>query len=998
LSKTRVATRPFSVAAILVLLSLSAQGAGQQSRRLQLGESIDASIAPGGQHTYELALEAGEFAAVTVQQRGVDVAIQLRGADGSAVARFQNELRRTGEERATVVAGGAGTYTLEVTPGVPGLPGGDYTIRFAERRPATDADRSMQEVEGLRLSADRLSDAGKPDEALAVLNRAMATTERIKGRDDLMAGLIARSLGAIDIDRRDFRGAEAQYQRAQSVLERIVSPDDPIILSVSASMAIVYERTERRAEGEKLVRRALEALERMLGPDHPQVGHALLTLANIREDAGDHDEAERLDRRAVSIFEATEGTDSLMFAILLNNLGNTYLNKKQYPQAEPYFLRSLAIIEKIEGADSLRVAIALQNLGVAARNRRDYARAEEYYLRALAIRQKALPADHPDIASNLNNLAILYNLHGDVPRALETHFRALEIWENATGPYSGGTLTSLGNIARTYAGAGDVTRALAYQQRADAVLEMQLVLNLAVGSERQKLAFVDSVTERTDRTISLNLDAAPANPQASALAALVLLQRKGRVLDAMTDTLGTLRQRAGEPEDRGLLDQLSATTAQLARVALNSAAAMTGAARRAAIKDLETKKETLEAAISEHSAEFRAVARPVTLAAVQAAIPTDAVLIEFAVFRPFDPKAEAASDWYGPPHYAAYVIGHEAAPHGVDLGVAAPIDASIDAWRQALRDPTRTDAVHLGRAVDQRVLQPLVAWLGDASRLLVSPDGDLNLVPFEALVGPDRRYRIERHAITYLTSGRDLLRMQVPRDSRREPLVIADPFFGEPAEGPAASKRGALTPPLYFSPLAATAEEGRMIKGLFPGATVLTGPRASKDALTRAGAPSILHIASHGFFLTDSATIQNPLLRSGLALAGANLSPGATGGGILTALEASNLNLWGTRLVTLSACDTGVGQVRNREGVYGLRRAFFLAGAESLVMSLWPVSDYVTRQVMTAYYGGLKKGLGRGDALRQAQLALIHQPNRHHPFFWAGFIQAGEWGSLDGRR
>ena len=175
------------------------------------------------------------------------------------------------------------------------------------------------------------------------------------------------------------------------------------------------------------------------------------------------------------------------------------------------------------------------------------------------------------------------------------------------------------------------------------------------------------------------------------------------MLDA-TDTLG----RCGRAQARGrVLDQLSATTAQLARVALNGAAATTGAERRAAIKDLETKKETIETAISEHSAEFRAVARPVTLAAVQAAIPSDAVLIEFAVFRPFNPKAEAASDWYGPPHYAAYVIGHDAAARGVDLGPAASIDASIDAWRQAFLDPKRADAVSLGRAVDQRVLQPL---------------------------------------------------------------------------------------------------------------------------------------------------------------------------------------------------------------------------------------------------------------------------------------------------
>jgi CHAT domain-containing protein len=110
------------------------------------------------------------------------------------------------------------------------------------------------------------------------------------------------------------------------------------------------------------------------------------------------------------------------------------------------------------------------------------------------------------------------------------------------------------------------------------------------------------------------------------------------------------------------------------------------------------------------------------------------------------------------------------------------------------------------------------------------------------------------------------------------------------------------------------------------------------------------------------------------------------------------LNLWGTRLVTLSACDTGVGEVRNGEGVYGLRRAFFLAGTETLVMSLWPVSDYISREVMQAYYTGLRGGLGRGDALREAKLSLLKRKNRGHPFYWASFIQSGEWGNLDGKR
>jgi CHAT domain-containing protein len=145
-----------------------------------------------------------------------------------------------------------------------------------------------------------------------------------------------------------------------------------------------------------------------------------------------------------------------------------------------------------------------------------------------------------------------------------------------------------------------------------------------------------------------------------------------------------------------------------------------------------------------------------------------------------------------------------------------------------------------------------------------------------------------------------------------------------------------------------------------------------------------------------TARIENPLLRSGLALSGANLHSESEG--VLTALEASGLNLWGTKLVVLSACDTGLGEVRTGEGVYGLRRSFAIAGAESLVMSLWPVSDFVTRELMTGYYKNLKQGIGRGESLRQVQIEMLKRPATHHPFYWASFIESGEWANLAGKR
>jgi CHAT domain-containing protein len=328
--------------------------------------------------------------------------------------------------------------------------------------------------------------------------------------------------------------------------------------------------------------------------------------------------------------------------------------------------------------------------------------------------------------------------------------------------------------------------------------------------------------------------------------------------------------------------------------------------------------------------------------------------------------------------------------------------------------------------------------LGDATHLLISPDGALNLIPFEALVDEQNRYLVERFSCTYLTSGRDLLRLQVARDSKSAPVVLANPLFGEPdliamakpigsksQHSPFDTRRqhgakrqsvisGSDLSEVYFASLGGTAAEAQAIKSLFSDASVLTGTHATESALRRLSAPRMIHIATHGFFLTDTASssasrektrsisanskIENPLLRSGLALAGANLHKGDDDDGILTALEAAGLNLWGTKLVTLSACDTGIGEVKNGEGVYGLRRAFVLAGTETLVMSMWPVSDYVTRELMTNYYSGLKRGQGRGEALRHVQLNMLKSKERAHPFYWASFIQSGEWANLEGKR
>jgi CHAT domain-containing protein len=777
-------------------------------------------------------------------------------------------------------------------------------------------------------------------------------------------------------------------------------------------VALLDQRAGERQKAESAIRDVLPILERSLGPEHPWYLRSLVTLASLRQAAGDLRRAEDINRNALAAIGRTGQTGTLLHATVLNNLADVLKATGRAAEAESLFEQSMAIGDSILGPESLFVATALQNLGIMARERKDYAAALADYARALSIRERLLGPDHPGLAGVLTNIGNVYRATREYQKALATQLRALHMWEATVGPYGRETLLITGNIARTYAAAGDVDNALLFQRRADAILDAQMGLYIATGSEKQKLAFVRNDSGRTDRTISLHLMQAPDRRDAAALAALVVLQRKGRVQDAMTDLFASVRQRVADPQDRAVMDELRDVRARLAQIAFADPATAEPTVD-ASIARLESREEQLEATLSDRSAEFRAELKPVTLDTVQAAMPPDAVLIEFAVFRPFDPVAERNEDAYGPPHYAAYVIASRGAPVGFDLGAVADVDPLVLRLRHALRNPADATVRQRARALDETIMQPLRASVEHATRLLISPDGGLNLVPFETLIDRRGHYLIETHAATYLTSGRDLLRMQIPRPAAGNPVIVADPLFGEPSRvrGPARLRdeksalrsrtTGAEISNLYFAPLSGTGAEARAIKSFFPEARLLTGRDATKASLERLSAPGILHIASHGFFLEDpdrgvpgAAATQNPLLRSGVALAGANLPGTARGEGILTAFEAAGLDLWGTRLVTLSACDTGIGEIQNGEGVYGLRRAFMLAGSETLVMSLWPVSDSIARDTMVAYYARLRAGFGRGDALRQAKLSILRHTSLRHPFYWGGFIQSGDWTRL----
>jgi CHAT domain-containing protein len=992
---------PIRLSAVAAILAASASSLVAQIvpelTRLAPGSAIDRILSGRQSHLYSLALAPAECATVIIDQRGIDIVAQVIDPHDGTIAEFDSESRKFGQEVFVIAAGAPVDYQLKIKGRYPKDPAAPYRIQVSISQ-ATAKDRAAFEAHRLDTRAAALEEAGKYDQAIPAAEEALSIARKSRDPQDPYVGYLLFHLGSLKRTKGDTSQAEELLEQGIAIDEESLGRVHPQTAAALRARARLYMDRNDFAKAEPLLEEARDITEKTLGRDHASVAQTLRLIANLRGYREDLEGSAADLQRALKIAEKAFDPDDVAVIALVHDLGNVYEVMGEGDRAEPLLQRSLTWVEEKYGPEHPQAASPLHNLGVIAVQKHQYDRALNLFSRSEAIREKSIGPTHPLTVGLLLSIGNVHNALGDYTKALEYHQRALSILTSTVGPQHRLMWTALEALAHTYTAQGNLAAAVEYQTRFEDLLENYTSRILAEGSEREKLAWFEWASSQTDRTISLHVLHAPEDQAARNMAALAILRHKGRVLDAMSGSIGALRERM-DAIDRKLLDDLGANNTRLAKLAMGTLGKASGDDYRKQLAQLEEQSEKLETAISARSAAFRAQSQPVTLAALQAAIPPDAALVEFASFRPFDPRGNESSDAYEKPHYVAYVLRHEGEVRWKELGAVGEINAAVRAFQEALRDSRRSDVKKLARLVDERLMRPLRGLTGGAKQLLISPDGVLNLIPFEALADERGSYMLESYSISYLTSGRDLLRMQVERTTRNAPLIVADPLFGEPRAGASvvATNRRSITTgqnrsEIYFAPLAGTAEEARIVRTLFPTAMLLTGPDASKSSLRRAAAPAILHIATHGFFLDDLVTakhLENPLLRSGLALAGANLD--RSDNGILTALEASSLDLWGTKVVTLSACETALGEVRNGEGVYGLRRSFFLAGAETLVMSLWPISDRVTRDMMTAYYTGLKHGLGRGEALRQAQLNMLQRKDRQHPFFWAGFIQSGQW-------
>jgi CHAT domain-containing protein/Tfp pilus assembly protein PilF len=860
---------------------------------------------------------------------------------------------------------------------------------------------------------------GEYARAEGLCRRALAINEKTLGPEHPATAMSLNNLADLYRTTGAYAKAEPLYQRALAINEKTLGPEHPDTAKYLTNLALSYLDAGEYAPAETLYQRALAIKQKTLGPEHPSIAISLINLAALYEATGAYGKAEPLYRRALAINEKALGPEHPETANSLNSLAGVYYTTREYANAEPLVRRALAINEKALGPERPETANSLNNLAALYLSSGAYPQAEPLLRRALVINEKALGPEHPDTANSLNTLAGLYGNTGEYKQAESLYQRALAINEKALGPEHPNTVLVLNNLAGLYEAAGAYAKAEAFYQRAQNIEEKETARFLFSGSEARKQAYL----QRRIGSVSRNVTFSLAHPTASrtALGLSSVLQYKGRVLDATSDSISRIRHSAA-PEDQALFDQLSSVAQELSTLTFGGLKNLSPEAYRERLRELAREQDKLEAELSTRSAALRQAVTPITLEGVRHAFPENAVLVEWFRYQSFNPKAKESTRW-GAPRYVAYVLRRRGEPAAIDMGAAQPIDNLVAEFRSALSDSATANFKVVGGELYKALLQPLRSHLANTKRVLLSPDGALNLLPFAALTDKRGQYLTQQFELTYVTSGRDLLRIADEPLTPGKALIVANPNYGT-AERTDARIGSSLQPArsgeldrsgMDFSSLPGTAAEAKLLQSLLQldDENVLTGDRATEASLRTLHGPRILHVATHGFFLNDQdvalaltpvgfgrdaqplAWGENPLLRSGLALAGANARhSGTKDDGILTAAEVAQLDLVGTQLVVLSACDTGIGTVQSGEGVYGLRRALVLAGAQAQMVSLWDVADVATQELMQDYYQRLLKGEGRSQALRASQLAMLANPQRQHPYYWAGFIPIGQWTPL----
>ena len=930
-------------------------------------------------------------------------------------------------------------------------------------------------------SANELALAWHPDSALDLCLPLVEITKSEFGKNDSTYARALEVLGTCYYYLGEYDRCDTLFEEILRIRTGVFDLGDFRIINVIFRLGQIYSRQVKLAKAEEYLTKAIALWEKYFGVDYKKYGTALGELGELYLIEGDFSKAEEYCRRWVKISGNLLGENHPNYGSAVKNLATLYCRHADWEKARLQFQKALEIFESNYGPIHPVVARCLMGLGDIAVKQRRFDMAGDYYDRALKIRRGFFMDFHPEIAECYARIAALDALQGKFApaeslynRAIEIdtlvngpeHIqvcesmrqlgmlianngrfeegkalveRSLEIRMNAQGPHHYRIPSCFDNLALINCYLGDYNTGREYYRRLlDSRLNFLKVI-FAGASEDQKLRYAGEYSIMEHSLFSMAI--IDGSRESRKLALEMLLNGKAFVLDAVA---AEKKIAYCKDDDRIniIVDRLSDIYREIASLTLLGSNDSENEIYGRRLNSLYEIKDSLETIMSEKCSEYNDVPdnNAITSEDVASALPPQGVLWEFARYRPFDFAAKGGfMERTGQPGYLVFTLNHEGDIRLFVLGGASVIDSlineslvSIDKAPEKIylgnENQSELELIRTTSSLYDIVFAPLAEDLDEDAEIYISPDGNLNLFPLGILPCPDSEYVVEKYHLSYLSSGRDLLKIN-DSDSRSEghALVVADPDFDmnmktdnktQIRQSPNVDLTSFLPVRAgdcltnYWSPLPETFHEGEIIADLLNKnanykVEFSYGSAASERLLKNLDSPpEILHMATHGYYCPDGVNTQgngvsNPLLGSGLVLSGANRvlenlsrTEGQGEDGILTSLEISGLNLAGTDLAVLSACQSGSGEVMSGEGIFGLRRAFQHAGVRSIIMSLWSIPDKQTRQFMTYFYGEWLSGELKSEALRNASLRIISDRREKygaaHPLFWGGFILAGD--------
>ena len=868
-------------------------------------------------------------------------------------------------------------------------------------------------------------------------------------RTDLAGAL--STLGLMRNREGDSIGARRLHERALVLYEAQFGLDDVHTGRVLLNLALTFQDRGENAEARRILERLLPIRVSCLGPSHPKTSVILNNLGIIYTETGNYAMARGVFERALAIRRSMLREGHPWIAHTLNNLAQALFEQGDLDGARRAVEESLVIREKQGG--KREIAQAEANLAEVLVAAHDYTAAKEHLERALGLQVSVWGPEHRDVALTEIGLGWLSLETGEYGKAVEVLSRAVLMLRKTMGPSAPQLPVAVARIARAQRFAGKPAAALESAIEAETIAREQFRATTRTFSEKEALRYASVRVSGLDVALRL-LEESPSKvpPDAGDRVFDQLVRSRALVLDEMATRRPSYLSE-GPPDLEALAERLQNARTRLAKLALDPNGS-DEEAERARVAAEEAERKLAERSKAERQRIFRF---QLGSEEIRAGLPQNASLVAYARYRVPSPARSRApsSDAY----LAFVLRHRDSRPVLVSLGPAERIDGMVERWhaRVAAAPPPLPAAareaearyLEAGDELRRAVWEPVAAAIGKPEILFIVPDGALHQVSFGALPGAGGRYLVEEGPrIHYLSAERDLAASSVSKSRGRGLLAVGDPDVDLPPDLPAprggSSLAEELVRPVHnrksecedlrsriFSRLPGAREETKEIVSLWrtsAGGTagkgdvvLLTGASAGEaEFKSRAPGRRFIHLATHGFFGPETcgsalrpadsspgeargggATLrESPLLHSGLALAGANqrerLPPdSAQEDGILTAEEIASLDLSATEWVVLSGCETGVGRVQNGEGVLGLRRAFEVAGASTLIMSLWEVKDEAAREWMQALYRARLGGVSTADAVRSAHLSTLEARRRQgrstHPYYWGPFVAVGDW-------